>query len=425
MFPFKIAIFRNFPLNDVCGLLRFAQARLNEERLPQVAGSLTFTTVLALVPILTIAFAIFTTFPLFNTFRASLEAYFIKSLMPKAIANTILGYLNQFANKATRLSAYGAIGLILTAIVTMLTIDRAFNQIWRVKAARPFTQRLLIYWAMVTLGPLLIGGSITLTSDLFTATGGLIKSAPLLGSLSSTLLSVLLTTGAFTLLYMVVPNRFVDWRDAACGGLLAATAFEIAKRIFVVFVTKFTTYAAVYGALAALPIFLIWLYLSWLITLMGAVLAAALPVVKYERWWHVPTPGSVFIDAMAVLNVLYHARTRGKKATVDATTIRAMTRIGFDESESLLGKMLEAGWVGRVKAEPPRPGRFRNRNIRSQDTWILLANPEQLKVADVYRLFVFNAAGNPALAKQVEGAVERGLDQTLAAHFSEGQLVSG
>src|SRR3954453_11286781 len=105
MFPFNLSIFRNFPFDDVRGLLRFARRRLTEERLPQVAGSLTFTTVLALVPILTIALAIFTTFPLFNTFRASLEAYFIKSLMPQAIANTILGYLSQFATKAARLSA--------------------------------------------------------------------------------------------------------------------------------------------------------------------------------------------------------------------------------------------------------------------------------------------------------------------------------
>jgi len=420
MFPFNFAIFRNFPLDDVRGLFRFAKARLNEERLPQVAGSLTFTTVLALVPILTIALAIFTTFPLFNTFRASLEAYFIKSLMPKTIANTILGNLNLFASKATRLSAFGAIGLILTALVMMLTIDRAFNHIWRVKSARPFTQRLVIYWAVVTLGPLMIGGSITLTSDLFNATNGFSRSWPLAAALWNTVLSVSLTTGAFTLLYMAVPNRFVDWRDAACGGLLAAAAFEIAKRIFVVFVSKFPTYTVVYGAVAALPIFLLWLYVSWLITLMGAVLAAALPVVKYERWWHVPTPGSAFIDAMAVLNVLHQARETGTNAAVDARTIRELTRIGYDESESLLEKMLDAGWVGRVRAElSKKRTRFGRPSTEGQDTWVLLANPAQLKVADVYRMFVFNTAGNAALAKQVEGAVERGLDQTLADHFAQ------
>jgi membrane protein len=422
MFPFNLPIFRNFPLDDVRGLFRFARMRLNEERLPQVAGSLTFTTVLALVPILTIAFAIFTTFPLFNTFRAALEAYFIKSLMPKAIANTILGYLNQFASKASRLSALGAVGLFLTAIVTMLTIDRAFNHIWRVKAARPFLEKLVIYWAIVTMGPLLIGASITFTSDLFAATGGLADRFPLIGAVSYTMLSVLLTTAAFTLLYMAVPNRFVDWRDAACGGLLAAVAFEIAKRVFVVFITQMPAYRVIYGAVAALPLFLLWIYVSWLITLMGAVLAAALPIVKYERWWHVPTPGSAFIDAMAILRLLHEARQHGDSALVEVRALRAQTRIGFDESESLLEKMLDAGWVGRIRQEMPKRMQFGKVVSHGLDSWALLANPEQLKVADVYRLFVFHSAGNAALAKQVEVAVEQGLAQSLAEHFKNGRL---
>ncbi|RJF98875.1 YihY family inner membrane protein [Noviherbaspirillum saxi] len=422
VFPFNLQIFRNFPLDDVRGLFQFARRRLNEERLPQVAGSLTFTTVLALVPIFAIAFAIFTTFPLFNTFRAALEAYFIKSLMPKAIANTILGYLNQFASKATRLSAIGAVGLILTAIVMMLTIDRAFNHIWRVKTPRTMSQRLVIYWAIVTLGPLLIGVSISFTSGLFRATNDFGISFPLIGATFYTALSVLLTMGAFTLLYIAVPNRSVDWRDAACGGLLAATAFEIAKRVFVIFITNFPAYTVLYGALAAIPIFLLWIYVSWLITLMGGVLAAALPIVKYERWWHVATPGSAFIDAMAILTVLHDARLKGQSSAVDARTLRALTRLGFDESEALLEKMLDAGWVGRIKAEPPRRVRIGKRVAEGLDTWVLLANPEQLRVADVYRLFVFNAGGNAVLAKQVEAAVEQGLHASLADHFAAGKV---
>jgi membrane protein len=410
MFPFDLPIVRGLTWNQVRTLIRFAGRRLNDERLPQVAGSLTFTTVLALVPVLTIALAIFTTFPLFNTFRASLEAYFIESLMPRTIANTILGYLNQFSSQATRLSAVGAVLLIGTAIAMIAMIDRTFNQIWRVKTKRPLTQRVLIYWATVTLGPLLIGISITVTSYLFTAKNGLVF---------YTLISILLTTGTFTLLYMIVPNRLVDWRDAACGGMLAAIAFEIMRRLFTVFVAKFPTYTIVYGTLAALPIFLIWIYLGWLITLMGAVLAAALPVVKYERWWHVAKPGSAFVDAMALLRVLYDARILNESAVVDAAMIRAGTRFGFDESESLLQTMLDAGWVGRIKAESPKRMQFGKRITEGLDRWTLLANPDQLRLADVYRLFVFSASGNAALARQVEGAVEQGLNQTLAAHFDE------
>lgn len=422
IFPFSHPMFKGIPFNEARDLLRFARRRLNEERLPQVAASLTFTTVLALVPLLTIALAVFTTFPTFNTFRASLEAYFIKSLMPKAISSTILGYLNQFAAKATRLSALGAVALIVTTVAMMLTIDRAFNQIWRVKNTRPLTQRIVVYWAALTLGPLLIGVSITVTSYLLTATGGYVSNSSVFGALLYTVISIMLSTGAFTLLYVAVPNRLIEWRDAACGGFLAATVFEFAKRIFVVFITQFPTYTMIYGTLAALPIFLLWVYVSWLITLIGAVVAAALPVVKYERWWHVPTPGIEFIDAMAVLKVLYRARTQGNNAAVDTASIRLATRLGFDESEMLLQKMLEAGWVGRIKADAPRRSQFGKRLTEGRDAWTLLINPQQLRVADVYRLFAFNPAGDDELSGKVKLAVEEGLGQTLASHFASGRV---
>ena len=405
-------------------LLRFAARRLDEERLPQVAGSLTFTTVLGMVPLITIALALFTAFPLFNTFRASLETYFSDHLMPKIIANTVLDYLNQFASKSMRLSAVGAIALVFTAVAMMSTIDRVFNRIWRITVPRPLLQRVLMYWALVTLGPLLIGISLSITSYLFSATGGAVLQVRFLGEIFYTVLSLLLTTGAFTLLYATVPNRPVDWKDAIAGGLLAGIAFEIAKRVFALYVTKFPTYTMVYGSVAAIPIFLLWIYMFWMITLVGALLAAAMPIVKYERWWHVPTPGSAFVDAVAILKVLYDARTAGATAAVDARRIRNRTRLGFDESESLLAQMLAAGWVARIKTETPR-GRFRLRQRGSQgtDRWTLLANPQQLKLADVYRLFVFDADDDAApVIQQVEQAVEQGLTQSLAVHFGSGRL---
>jgi membrane protein len=416
-----LSIVRGLSLAEVRDLLRFAARRLNEERLPQVAASLTFTTVLAVVPVLTIALAIFTTFPLFDTFRKSLEAYFMQSLMPQSVANTILGYLTQFATQAKRLSAVGAVALIGTAVAMIAMVDRTFNQIWRVRTPRPFAQRILVYWAIVTLGPLLIGVSITITSYLFRATTDVVGQVPLIGAIFYTLISILLTCGAFTLLYMAVPNRLIDWRDAAWGGIVAAIAFEISKRLFAEFVATFPTYTIVYGALAAVPIFLVWIYLGWFITLTGAVLAAALPVVKHERWRHVAAPGSAFVDAMSLLKVLHEARTSGESAVVDAALIRARTRIGFEEAENLLQRMHDAGWVGRIKADLPKRVQFGKRITEGLDRWALLANPERLRLADVYRLFVFDASGNAALARQVEMAVEQGLAQSLAAYFEGGR----
>ncbi|MES2298558.1 MAG: YihY family inner membrane protein [Pseudomonadota bacterium] len=425
---------------EVRDLFRFAHRRLSEEKLPQVAGSLTFTTVLALVPLLTIALAIFTTFPLFGNVRTALEAYFAQSLMPKGISNTILGYLTQFTSKATRLSAVGAIALLFTSSAMMNMIERAFNQIWHVRQTRPLAQRIVVYWALVTLGPLLIGLSLTITSQIFMATSSVVNAVPLIGALFYTTVSVALTTGAFTLLYIAVPNRYVDWRDAMWGGMVAALAFEVAKRLFAVFIQQFPSYAIIYGALAALPLFLLWVYTSWMITLVGALLVAALPVVKYERWWYEPVPGGAFVDAMAILKVLHASAQSAPTSLVSSAAIRTHTRIGYDEMTNLLEQMVTIGWVGRVKIEAPSRVQWGKRVRDDRDHWVLLINPEMVKVADVYRLLVFGGAAvnagaaldlDPAspmtldtatLARQVEVAVERGLDQTLAEHFSRGEL---
>lgn len=415
---------RSLKLSQLRDLVRFAVRRLTEERLPQAAGGLTFTTVLAVVPMLTIAFAIFTSFPLFDSFRKALEAYFFRNLMPQSIANTILGHLNQFALQAKKLSAIGGVALTVTAVAMIAMVDRAFNQIWRVRRARPLAQRILIYWAVLTLGPLMIGISISATAYLFNATNKAVGGVPLAGGLLIEFLSLLITTGMFTLLYQVVPNRAVDWRDALAGGVFAAIAFEASKRLFAVFVAQFPTYTIIYGALAAVPIFLLWIYVGWLIVLMGAVLTAALPVVRYERWWHVAVPGSGFVDAMALLKVLHEARRSGESAAVDAQMMRMRTRLGFDESEALLQRMLDAGWVARIKADLPRR-RLRRRAEDTLDRWILLASPEQLRLSDVYRLFVFEAKGNQRLARQVESAMEQGLSQTLSGWFAGDSKLPG
>ncbi len=422
---------RGLTLGETRDLLRFARRRLREEKLPQVAGSLTFTTTLALVPLLTIVLAVLTTFPVFGQLRTALDTWFVQTLMPKAIANTISGNLTQFASKAKGLSALGAVLLLLTSTAMMGMIERAFNQIWGVRRPRPWSQRVLVYWALITLGPILFGLSLSATSQLFSATGGLARSAPILGTLFYTLVSVVLSTGAYTLLYMAVPNRRVFWRDALWGGLAAALAFEIAKRLFALFIRQFPTYAIIYGALAALPLFLVWMYLSWLITLVGAVLAAALPVVKYERWNYQPAPGSAFVDAMAVLKVLHGSTALTGTSLVSSAAIRAHTRIGYDEMGMLLEKMVAAGWVGRVQDELPARTRW-GRGVRENvDNWVLLVDPDSIRLADVYRLFVFDAGGaeepapgtplaldTAALARRVEAAVEGGLEQTLAAHFA-------
>lgn len=432
-----VAVLRALSWYEVRDMFLFARRRLREESLQQVAGSLTFTTVFALVPLLTIALAIFTTFPMFQALRQGLEAYFVQSVMPKQIATPILNNLTMFAAKATRLSAVGAVALVLTSVAMMGTIERVFNRIWRVKAERSWARRIVVYWAILTLGPVLVGVSLSMSTHVYMATSDLVGAVPVLGAIVYTVLSLMVTTAAYTLMYVVVPNRLVDWRDALWGGMMAALFFEVAKRGFAIFITQFPTYSRIYGTLAALPLFLLWIYLSWMITLIGALFTAALPVVKYERWWHEAVPGGAFVDAMAILKVLHVAAECGDTALVNAGAIRLRTRLGFDELDVLLDRMLAQGWVGKVKAEAAPRVEWGKRVSEGADNWVLLANAEKLTLAEVYRLFVFGgmpvnsgvsgdsedhrdqlAAQEAArLARDVEASVEQGLGRTLAEHF--------
>jgi len=196
---------------------------------------------------------------------------------------------------------------------------------------------------------------------------------------------------------------------------VAGILFEIAKRIFAAFVIHIPTYTIVYGAVALIPIFLIWIYTSWLITLFGAVITASLPIVKYERWWHVPKPGSNFVDAMALLETLFNARNRETHAGLSSWEIREKTRLGFDEIESLLAQMTSAGLVGRLHADEialkkPTP-------LLGSEWWVLLANPSATPVSVVYRLFVFRSQTDARLMKKVEGAIENGLQESLEDYF--------
>jgi membrane protein len=260
----------------------FIAQRSSEDRITQVAGSLTFTTVLSLVPLLTVMLALFTVFPVFIDFEQALHDFLVERLMPAQINSQIFEHLNQFAAQAKHLTVVGLIGLGVTAMMTMITIESAFNSIWRVRHPRPLMIRILVYWLILMLGPLLLGVSLSISSWLLGQSMRLLPVHPVSPFVVTGLASatVLLSAFAFTLLYFYLPHHRVKWRDALMGGLFAALSFELAKRGFGLYIRQFPTYTAVYGAFAAVPIFLLWVYLCWLITLFGAVLVAALPVFR-------------------------------------------------------------------------------------------------------------------------------------------------
>ncbi len=250
--------------------------RLFEDRLTQAAGSLTYTTLLSIVPLLAVALALSTAFPAFDRVIDELRNYLVKNFLPEARGvHAVVGQLNNFAAGAGRLTGVGLAVLGVTAVMLMLSIDDILNRLFRVERKRSLSQRIVMYWAVLTLGPLLMGAGLSMTSALAASSFGILT----LDELAQTALRLLpfaLTWAALTALYVLVPNRHVPLMAALAGGLLAGTAFELAKRGFAVFVSGFPTYTLIYGAFAALLIFLIWVYVSWLIVLVGATFTATL-----------------------------------------------------------------------------------------------------------------------------------------------------
>lgn len=255
---------------------RLIVRRAREERLPQIAGSLAFTTILSVVPFLAVSFALFTRFPLFQRFERAIEDYLLRSLLPADISRTVLRHLRQFAENANSLTWAGSLFVLAAAIALLLTIENALNQIWAVKTPRPFAKRIALYLAILAVGPPLLGASLWATSTLLGASIGVLGPLPAELAFVLTLGPFVLSTLALTALFLFVPNTAVSPRDALVGGLIGGIGFELGKRAFAAWLLKVPTYKALYGAFATFPVFLLWIYVSWLVTLAAALVAASL-----------------------------------------------------------------------------------------------------------------------------------------------------
>ncbi|WP_444541878.1 YihY family inner membrane protein [Alcaligenes pakistanensis] len=291
--------------HHVLSVARFAVKRVAEKDLMKVASSLTYTTILAIVPMLTVVLALFTAFPLFQEFEKALEGFLTRSLMPEVVSDNIMMYLNQFAAKASSLTAVGSLFLIVTSIMLIMTIDETFNNIFQVHVQRPLGQRLLVYWAIISLGPILTGASLWATSILARESLGYIGNLSGIVSFALAYVPFLFSALGLMALFMYVPNRRVWWRDALIGGIATAAVLELMKAAFAFYLTRFPTYTIIYGAFAAFPIFLLWIYISWLIVLLGASMVAILPDWRGRNWVKLNVPGIAFTDAVNLLYQLW------------------------------------------------------------------------------------------------------------------------
>jgi membrane protein len=264
-------------------LTRFIIRRAREERLPQVAGSLAFTTVLSIVPLFAVSFALLTRLPAFQRFHDAMEQHLLRSLLPADIARTVLRTLGRFAENAHSLTWLGSLFLLAAAIALLLTVENALNQIWDVRTGRPLLKRIGLYLLMLAVGPPALGASLWATSYVLSASMGLIGTVPPSLAFVLTLGPLVLSAAAFAALFYFVPNTPVRRRDAIAGGVLASIAFELGKRGFAAYVLKVPTYQAVYGTFSAFPVFLLWVYFSWLVTLAAALVAANLAGVRPRK----------------------------------------------------------------------------------------------------------------------------------------------
>ncbi len=321
--------------------------RFRDDRLGLTAGSLTFTTLISLVPLLTVMLALFTAFPIFASFQVALQKYFLASLIPDNIARPVLGALTQFAAKANRLGAAGLVVLGFTALTLMLTIDRTLNAIWRVQRPRPIAQRVLVYWATLTLGPLVLGGSLTLTSYAVSAGEGFVKGMSGNITFLLNLVELVLMGSGIAGLFHYVPNTHVRWRHALLGGAFVAVAFSLAKAGLAWYVKHVPTYSTLYGAFATVPIFLIWMYLGWVIVLLGAVLAANAPSLSRGIVHRRDAPGLQLELALEILRELSRSKARGEGG-VGNLALAQRLHVDPLQLEPVIDRLLELDWLGRL-----------------------------------------------------------------------------
>ena len=369
-------------------MLDVLMARFKHERLAQTAGSLTFTTTMALVPCLTVVLAVFTAFPLFNQFQTVLQNWLIQSLIPESIARQVLGYLTQFSSKASRVGFFGFLVLFVSTFSMVYTIDRTLNAIWRVKKRRALSQRILLYWSVMTLGPMVLSLGVLCLYYISNISKDWMGSDTAFIKLMLSALEFLLWVMGVSALYRYIPNVNVPYKHALLGGLWVTSAIEFARHWVTVYLTKIPTVSMIYGAFATLPILLLWIYAAWGIILVGAVFVSALPSVLSGRWRPAQGVGASFDLALESLKCLQMiSKTPQKGMGLNALAFE----LGVDpvELESVMQGLVELDWVGMLAEEESRMPRF-----------VLLADPTQLSIMPLVDYFLLPEQRMPALLQQ-------------------------
>lgn len=346
---------------------RFLWRRFVEDRCFETAALLAYGTLFAAVPLTFAVLGILSAFPLFERWNDTLTDFLFTHFVPEA-ARAVKDYLRQFAEQANRLTAVGALVLLFSALVIMNSVEDAFNRIWRVRESRPGAARFLVYWTTLTLGPILAVASIAMSSWLLQSSWVVGSGLNAVADSLARLLPVLIEITGFSLAYALVPNRPVAWRHALAGGLLATILFEFAKSAMSWYVKQVPSYEQIYGAVALLPIFLIWIYLCWVVVLLGASLTASLSAFRFQPASQRLPPQARWLAALRLLLRFDAAQQRGHSFSLQQ--LRELEpAIEDDTLMALLDQLTAAGLLHRDE----------------EGSWLLARSAEHILLVEIYR----------------------------------------
>jgi membrane protein len=378
--------------------VRYVAVRFWNDKNFSASAALSYTTLLSLVPLAAIGLAILTAFPVFDEIRNDIQTFMLSNFLPKNV-EAIREQFDRFLSNTRELTALGTVALAVTAVILLDTVDTYYNLIWRESEVRPLLQRVLMYWTILTLTPLLVGGSLALSTYLFANPAIPLPSVPSTGA--RTLfgwLPTLLLFVAIALSYYIIPYRRIRLHHAAIGAIVAALLYDVLRWGFALYFKLFPSYQTLYGAVAVIPLLLVWLYLVWCAVLLGAQISAALPEWLAQRRLGQRTdarPTVRLTAALSLLHGLYLASKTGKPVETEMLTADVSEEAG--SAERVLETLHEAQMIARS----------------NEDSWVLSRDPSDLtvdEVAGVFGIRLEPGLGNP---KHIPGWLAR-LDRLLA-----------
>ncbi|KAF7600851.1 MAG: hypothetical protein CGU28_00355 [Candidatus Dactylopiibacterium carminicum] len=318
-------------------------------RVMQTAGALTYTTLLSLVPMITVVLAVMRQFSPFMKLGEGLRGFLLANLLPERAGKVVATYALQFSEKASSLTVVGAGFLLLTAVMLLSTIDRTINSIWAVRKPRAWYVRFPVYWVALTLGPVLFAAGVAATSEVVSVSMGVVQQDGWLRSMIDRLATAALLSALCAYMFHVIPNRRLVLWHGVIGGLVAGFGVMLVQRMFGFYISRLPNFTLIYGTFSVLPIFLIWVYLTWLTILLGATVAAVLPEFRARHERLPDTPAGQLLAALYLAQALIAAQQAGR--AVSRSRLAQACRRSPEQTEAMLLAMQQAGWVLRSENE--------------------------------------------------------------------------